>query len=163
MNNANGRINIKGPNTGNIFELYDKIPLNDNISGYKDALTGNWDKSNLSRAFFSADNIQIIQNALRAGVYKLSKNQFLIGLQNEDTLKIIMRSVYLQNSINNSNNITEQIANLNKIVTDYCIPKLLGEAEGYIKYKNDVSTLAVPMRRPLSTYSNNTLELKKFF
>jgi hypothetical protein len=160
---SNGRININGPNKGDIFQLYDKIPVNENISNYNDALKGNWNKNTLSIAFFSAENIQILQNALRAGVYKSSKNRFLIGIQNEDTLKIIMRSVYLQNSRNQSENITEQISALNKIVTDYCVPKLLGEAEGYLKFKNDVSTLAVPMTRPISTYSSNTLELKKFF
>ena len=32
-----------------------------------------------------------------------------------------------------------------------------------VKYKNDVSTLPVPLNRALSTYSNNILELKNFF
>ena len=76
---------------------------------------------------------------------------------------LISPSLWLQNSRNLSSNITEQISALNKIVTDYCVPKLLGEAEGYLKFKNDVSTLAVPMTRPVSTYSSNTLELKKYF
>ena len=35
--------------------------------------------------------------------------------------------------------------------------------KGYIKYKNDVSTLAMPMQRPTSTYASNTLELKPWF
>ena len=61
------------------------------------------------------------------------------------------------------NNITEQIVELNKIVVDYCVPKLCSEASAYIKYKNDVSTLAVPMQRPISTYNNNVLELKVSF
>ena len=32
-----------------------------------------------------------------------------------------------------------------------------------IKYKNDVSTLPVPLSHGVSTYSSNVLELKKFF
>ena len=117
----------------------------------------------LSNAFFSSENIQIIQNAIRAGVYKASNTRFNICNQNEDTLKIIMRSMFLQHSINLKTNITEQIESLNKLVYDYCITQLLGEIEGYLKYKNDVSTLAVPLSRPISTYHNNTLETKKFF
>jgi hypothetical protein len=55
------------------------------------------------------------------------------------------------------------IKTLNQMVLNYCIPQIYGEAQGYIKYKNDVSTLAVPIDRPVSTYTNNSLELKKWF
>ena len=159
----NGRINLNLPNDGDVFMLYDKIPLNENISSYKKALTGNWNDTILSRAYFCDKNIQIIHNAIRATVYKNSKNNYLIGQQNEDTLKIIMRSIFLQYSRNDPNNITQQISKLNSIVVNYCVPKVLGELEGYIKYKRDVSTLAKPMKRPVSTYQSKDLEFKKFF
>ena len=58
---------------------------------------------------------------------------------------------------------TGQVEALNKLVTDYSVPQICGEAEGYIKYKNDVSTLPTPLSHGVSTYSNNILELKKFF
>ena len=74
-----------------------------------------------------------------------------------------MRSIYLSHAVNIPNDITKQIEELNKLVIDYCVPQLLGECQGYIKYKNDVSTLVVPIDRPVSTYHNNTLETKKFF
>ena len=59
--NANGRINILDEQSQNVFSLYDKIPIDQKMSSYNDALTGNFEKSNLSRAFFSAKNIIIIQ------------------------------------------------------------------------------------------------------
>ena len=161
--NFNGRVNILEEQSQDVFSLYDKIPINQKIKSYNDAMTGNFENSNLSRAFFSAKNIIIIQNALMAGVYKASNSRFNIGYQNEDTLKIIMRSMFLQHSANLCTNITEQIVELNKLVVDYCVPKLCSEASAYIKYKNDVSTLAVPLNRPISTYNNNVLELKNFF
>ena len=111
--NANGRVNILEEPPQNVFNLYDRIPINEKITSYKDALTGNFEQSNLSRAFFSAKNIIIIQNALMSGVHKASNGNFNIGYQNEDTLKIIMRSVFLQHSANLCNNITEQIVGLN--------------------------------------------------
>ena len=55
------------------------------------------------------------------------------------------------------------IAELNKLVTDYAVPQIYNEAVGYLKYKRDVSTLPTPLRRPTSTFHSNTLELKKFF
>ena len=159
----NGRINIMGPNTGDIFQLYDRIPVDKRATEYNDAMTGNWSSTILSKAFFSAENIQIIQNAIKAGVYHNSKGTYVIGDQDEDTLKIVMRSTFLQFSSNSSQNITGQISNLNQLVVDYAVPQIIGEAEGYIKYKNDVSTLPVPLSHGVSTYSNNILELKKFF
>jgi hypothetical protein len=73
-----------------------------------------------------------------------------------------MRSVFLQNAVNQKNNITQQISDLNKIVINYCGPKVYGEADGYIKYKRDISTMATPIRRPVSTYRSNLLENKQF-
>jgi hypothetical protein len=159
----NGRINIMGPNTGDIFQLYDRIPVDKKASEYNDAMTGNWSSTMLSKAFFSGENIQIIQNSIKAGVYHNSKGTYVIADQDEDTLKIIMRSTFLQFSSNSPQNITGQISNLNQLVVDYSVPQIIGEAEGYIKYKNDVSTLAVPMKRPKSTYHTNTLKQKDWF
>ena len=161
--NFNGRVNILEEHSQDVFSLYDKIPIDQKITSYNDAMTGNFENSNLSRAFFSAKNIIIIQNALMAGVYKASNGRFNIGYQNEDTLKIIMRSIFLQHSSNLPHSITQQVEELNKLVLDYAIPQICGEAQGYIKYKNDVSTLPVPLSHGVSTYSNNVLELKKFF
>jgi hypothetical protein len=159
----NGRVNIEGHNPFMRFQLYDKIANEDKTTAYRDAMVGNWENNNLSNTFFSAENINKIQVGIITGIDKISNGRFKIGKQDEDTLKIIMRSIFLQNSKNNNINIPGQIEVLNKIVLDYCIPQIYGEAQGYIKYKNDVSTLAVPIDRPVSTYTNNSLELKKWF
>lgn len=158
----NGRVDILNYNPGDRFSLHDKIPTGQS-TGYRAALTGNWDANTLSNTFFSAANIRIVQNGLKAGVHKLSNARFLIGDQDEDTLKIIMRSIFLQSATNLPDKIQQQVAALNKLVLDYAVPQIFGEAQGYIKYKNDVSTLVVPIERPTSTYSNNTLELKPWF
>ena len=163
MNYPNGRVNILDNAPNSVFNLYDKIPVEQNITSYRNALTGNLEDNMLSKVFFSKGNIIILQKKIMKGVYDNSNGRFRIGYQDEDTLKIIMRSIFLQNSANNPNNITAQVEALNQIVADYCVPQICSEAQAYINYKNDVSNLAVPIQRPLSTYSNNTLELKKFF
>ena len=161
--NANGRVNILEPINNSVFQLYDKIPIDEKTTSYRDALTGNLEANQLSRTFFSAGNILILQHGLMAGAYKSSGGRFRIGYQNEDTLKIIMRSIFLQHASNLPTNITQQVEALNNLVLDYAIPQICSEAEGYIKFKNDVSTLPVPLQRASSTYSNNILELKNFF
>jgi hypothetical protein len=155
MNNtksSNGRIDIinktQTPDISNLFAMYDKIPANQ-CATFREPTLGQWDETPLSRTFFSKENIQIIQNGIRAGVYKRSNGQYTIGNQDCDSLKIIMRSVFLQHAANQSINISGQIEELNKIVLDYCIHHVYSEAQGYMKYLYDVSTLAVPIAPPV--------------
>jgi hypothetical protein len=75
-----------------------------------------------------------------------------------------MRSVYLQNSVNQPNNITEQIVELNKIVLNYCIQQVYSEAQGYMKYLDDASTLVVPIAHPvMASNTDRELEFKTWF
>jgi len=67
--NFNGRVNIMTPDTSKLFAMQDRIPVE--TSAYTDAMTGNWYDTALSSAFFSGAHVQILQNGLRAGVYRL--------------------------------------------------------------------------------------------
>ena len=163
MNKNNGRVNIKTPNTSSLFELYDKIPANQCVT-FRNPTEGLWSSNNLSNAFFSINNINYLQNAIRSGVYDRSNKQYVIGPQDCDTLKIIMRSIYLQYSSNLPKNIHQQVNELNKMVLEYCIEQVYSEAQGYMKYINDVSTLVVPMSHPVMASQNDRqLELKNWF
>lgn len=159
----NGRIDIKTPNTNDLFKLYDKIDV-DNCVSLRNPTIGLWDDTPLSKAFFSRENIQIIQNGLRAGIYEISNRQYIIAQQDCDTLKIIMRSIFLQYSANKPLSISEQITELNKMVLDYCIQQVYSEAKGYMKYIDDASTLVVPLAHPIqSCNTDRQLEFKKWF
>jgi hypothetical protein len=151
--NYNGRVDIITPNLDNLFNMKDKIPQE--TFDYRDAVTGNWYKTKLSDLFFSKENIELLQNGIRAGVYKMSNNKYIIDKQNYDELKVIMRSIFLQNSKNKPNNITGQINTLNNLVLDYAIKQVYGEANGYIKYKYDISTLAEPISHPTMSKIND--------
>ena len=160
---TNGRVDIINSNNLNQFLLYDKIPKND-CNTFYDAMIGNFTDSNLSRAFFSKENIQIIQNAIRKGVYELSNEQYIIDNQNCDTIKVIMRSVFLQSSTNLPTNIPGQIKELNHLVVSYCIKQIYGEAQAYINYKHDVSTMYTPIDRPVQVdVEDKTLQMKPWF
>jgi len=163
---SNGRVNIRNcnpPDVSERFDLYDKIPVNQ-CSTFRNPTEGLWNNTPLSDAFFSSHNICSIQNGIRNGVYKMSNGVFLISNQDEDTLKIIMRSIFLQHSVNQPDNITQQILQLNNIVLDYCIKQIYNEAKGYKKYLTDVSTMYTPIDPPI--YTNNSdkeLILPKWF
>ena len=147
----NGRVNIiENPDPDAVFKMHERIALKNKATSYGSALAGNdWEDNTLARVFFSAENVQILQNGLRAGVYKMSGNKIVIPPQNVDQLKIVMRSTYLQFAEHLPENIREQVERLNKIVWDYVVPTVYNEAVGYMKYMQDQSSLVMPMDRPL--------------
>jgi len=75
-----------------------------------------------------------------------------------------MRSIFLQNSTNLREDIKGQVRELNKIVLDYAVKQVYGEAQGYVQYKKDVSTLVVPLSLPIFSKTNDKqLIMKNFF
>ena len=160
---TNGRVDIVTPDINARFAMMDRIPVSQ-CSSYRDAMTGNWYETQLSDIFFSAQNIQILQNGIRAGVYQKSGGRFNIGEQNCDELKTIMRSIFLQYAKNNARGISEQVRLLNVEVLQYAIRQVYSEAVAYMKYKHDVSTLVVPIAHPIMSSTNDKqLVLKKWF
>jgi phosphopantetheine adenylyltransferase len=162
----NGRVSIiENPDPKAVFRMQERIALKNKSTSYESALAGNdWEENILSSVFFSKENIQIIQNGLRAGVYKMSKNKFVIPPQNIDQLKIVMRSMYLQYAEHLPDNITNQVERLNKLVWDYVVPSVYNEAVGYTKYMQDTSSLVMPMDRPIQNDREyKQLELKSWF
>ena len=75
-----------------------------------------------------------------------------------------MRSIFLQYAANLKNDVVEQVKQLNQMVLNYCIQQVYGEAQGYMKYINDVSTLAVPIAHPvMASNTDRELEWKGWF
>ena len=161
----NGRVHIISPDTNNIFNMQDKIPIKS--TSYTDALTGTWCSSMLSNHFFSAKNINKLQDLIVSHIYSKSNGKYKISHQDEDTLKTIMRSIYLQHSKNNPNDINSQIQTLNKLVLDYAVGQIYGEIQGYINYKIDASTMynngSGLIDRPIYVKNSKQLEFKKWF
>ena len=145
----NGRVNLmEEPDPAIQFQIAEKVAIKNKAIEYRGAIAGEWEENMLSKVFFSAGNMQILQNGIRAGVYKMSKQQFTVLPQNPDTLKIIMRSIYMQYSQHLSTGVTAQVERLNKLLLEYAVPNTYNEAVGYIKYREDISTLAVPFYLP---------------
>jgi hypothetical protein len=161
--NLNGRVNIIDIPQHIQFEMQEKIAVKNKASEYRDPLTGIFEETTLSKVYFSSANIQIIQNGLRAGVYNLSDKKYVIAPQNIDTLKIIMRSIFLQHAQQTEDRIKEEVTRLNTLVLEYAIPNVYNEVEGYIKYCRDQSTLVTPMDLPQKTDREyKQLEMKHY-
>lgn len=122
------------------------------------------DCSDLSRTFYSAANVDALQDAIRYRVYQATDG-LVIGRQSEQELYIVMRSIYLQYGQNQPTDILGQVRDLNQKVLDYAVPEVLSNVRQFQKYKTDISTLPVPLpHAPLATMKGTrTLEITRFF
>ena len=114
-----------------------------------DAIRGNVEATPLNQAYFSPANVQIIQNKIRREVYDRSGGEYLVDPQSVDELLVIMRAMYLQYGKNQPDHIREQIAELNTMVADFAVPKILSECSMHVFYLKDITSLPVPMSHPV--------------
>jgi hypothetical protein len=89
----------------------------------------------------------------------------MIDRQNDDDLKIIMRSYYLSFAKNNPQTIAEELADLNSRVVGFASARVYSEADFYQFYLKDLQEFAPPIANPINTasYGTRTGELKSFF
>jgi hypothetical protein len=105
-------------------------------------------KNTLNTVFFSKPNQQIIHNALRYQVYRQSNRAYLIGPQSNTQVIIVMRSIYLQYGKNQSTNIREQVEQLNNLVIETLVPKLISNVKQYITYTQNLDKAPQFMDHP---------------
>ena len=131
----------------------------------QDLMRGNWLETKLSQKFFGPENTRLIQAEIKKEVYTRSGNKrWVIDDQSIDELQIVMRSIYLQYAKNQDNNIPGQIKDLNDLILEWCVPRILSEIGMYQYYLNDISKLPVPMAHPASQSSagSKSLPFRKF-
>lgn len=144
----NGRVNIMGDSIETSeFPLYEQNN-NGNLFYKNEALKSIQTNTELSNLFFSSENIKNLQITIRYRVWIRSKKKYLIGDQSENELKLIMRSIFLQNGKFNNNNIINQIKELNELVCNYSVSNITSNIEMYLAYKNTVSYLPKPLLLP---------------
>ena len=154
-----GRVNIEG---GTPLFLQEQVPLDDKTN-YFNATKYIFQPSELSNTYFSKENINNVHNDIKKKVYDLSQQKYVIDDQDMDTLKVIMRSIFLQYSKFQFENIAQQVSHLNQMVIDSSSQSIFGEIQGYLKYKQDASSMYTLMERPVYLHNDNSLELKRFF
>jgi hypothetical protein len=128
-----------------------------------------WDSSQMGDAtamFLSPTNVSALQDAIRYRVYVESDGQHTIGRQSETELALVMRSILLQHGRNdNTADMYSEVRALNTEVISWCVPRILSEVRQYVRYREDVSTLPVPMERGglATTKGDKALPMKPLF
>lgn len=121
-----------------------------------ETMVGIYEPTQLNKLYFSRDNLDIVQNMIRYGVWKQSGEKYVIDRQSDVEIQIVMRSIFLQHSPNLNEKIKDQIAYLDKKVAEWCIPKIIAEVQQYVGYINDIEKLPMPIDRPLNLSSKGT-------
>ena len=121
-------------------------------------------ESDVGDLFFSQKNIDILQDGIRYMIYNKTNQRHVIGSQSETELQIVMRSIYLQYSKNQADDVVSQVRELNTKVLDYVVPRVLSELNQYVNYKHDITYLPVPLERSknMSTTGTKFLHMQQF-
>lgn len=160
---ANGRIDLMSELPKfNIPAYQQKSVSNENYE--KEATYGQIIPNELSTLFFSIENIEALHQGIRYRIYVETNGRHVIGRQSDQELKIIMRSIYLQYSRNTNQDCIGQVRELNAKVLEWAVPEILSNLKQYEVYKQDASTLPMPLEHPplMTTKGTKFLEQKKW-
>lgn len=159
----NGRVDLMSPLDPLDIPAYQQRSVrNDTFT--REATYGQIAGNDVSRLFFSETNINALQDGLRYRVYVETNGQYVIGRQSDQELKIVMRSIYYQNAKHQSTDIIGQVRVLNAKVLEWVVPEVLSNLKQHEKFKQDASTLPMPMERSplMTTKGTKVLEIKSF-
>jgi hypothetical protein len=162
MSISNGRVDTLNNNNYEMYNLFqeDKRPYK---NAGDDAIKNMHSKNELSEVFFSRQNIDYLQDAMRYLVYEKSCKKHVIDKQSETELLIVMRSIYIQYGEHKPYGLAEQVKQLNTTVLNFCVPKILEEIRMYLHYRQDISALPVPMGRGEFVSAKGTKVLEQKF
>ena len=155
----NDRKNNLDKKVRNSFDLFEKSNSNKTNTMYERSVVKSDHCDNLlNQTFFSKGNINIIQNELRYLVHKeIGK---VISSQSETELIIIMRAIFFQHAKNLDTNISEQISELNSIVIQSILPKILSNVKQYQEYLKNKSQIPLPMDRSINVNNKGIKQLR---
>jgi hypothetical protein len=136
-----------------------------NYSFQKQALKGGMGATCLSDLYFSRLNVDAIQEGLRYKIYTETNGKHVIGRQSDQSLMIIMRSIYLQFAQHLQTDLVAQVRELNRRVLEWAVPEVLSNLKQFDVYRRDASTLPTPMDygSKQTMKGSKQLEMKPFF
>lgn len=135
-----------------------------NVRVKHELLTGNRESDPVSELFFSAKNVDALQNGIRYVVFKRTQGKRVIGQQSTNGLLTIMRYVYSLKTSTYPYMFVEQVRALNARVIDEAVGSILRELEMYDKYLHDSANIPYRSMDPVNVSSKGekTLERKNF-
>ena len=130
------------------------------------AIEGISEKTLMSDIFLSQKNMNLIQIKI-INIIK-NKYNYKISKQSSKELFIVMRSVYLNNAVNNYKNkeeIKEELKKLNNLTLQYCVDNIIKNIKSHEAYLKKINNELEPINLPTNNNikGSKQLELKPFF
>jgi len=129
--------------------------MQDHHKNYKNlgetALQGIQCQSELSKLFFSDENMRRLQKMIKNEVYIRTNGQFRLDVD-QDQLKLLiaMRAVYMENARFLPEQIVRQVKRLNMKVINEIIPGMLTELRQEHGYLKEINKPLDPIARPVN-------------
>jgi hypothetical protein len=136
------------PNLTQTIQMNDDFAVKRQSTFYDRSASNNYEKTPISIAFFSNQNQQIIQNAIREKVFQLSNRRFAIPPPNADFLYNIMSSVFHEFGIYDLQHPKEEIVRLNNIVVNKLSKHIYEQCISYNIYVSQIDKVVVPLDLP---------------
>lgn len=115
------------------------------------ALKGIQCQSELSKLFFSDENMKRLQRMIKHSVYKRTNGQFRLDIdQDQFKLFIVMRAVYMENARFLPGQIVRQVKRLNMKVIDEVLPGIMTEIRQEYGYLKEINKPLDPIPRPVN-------------
>jgi len=93
----------------------------------------------LKKVFFSPENVKYLQEKMIYEVLVTTNGKYKIQYQNEQDLRMIMETIYMNKTRNIGYALNEQLKELNDYIIKFCVPKIINELGVYIKYLDDIN------------------------
>jgi hypothetical protein len=162
MSSGNGRVQVIDNYNYDMYKLFDENKKRDNFN--TEAIKGIHTNNELANIFFSQNNIDALQDAIRYLVNQKSCGKFVIDRQSDAELKLIMRAFYLQEGRHRQYSVLDEVKSLNTLVLNYAVPRIMQEVGMYMYYKKDINKNPEPMARGefISAKGGKQLTMKEF-
>lgn len=106
-------------------------------------------RSPLSDTYYSKANHEYLQKAIQESVKKSSGQT--IGRQNDMDLYNLMRKVYIDYLVNDTEDVAKQVSRMNSVVVSEATRTISSAILADLTYLRDIATLPVPPDAPRNT------------
>ncbi len=152
----NGRVQLLPGENGTPYHMFSDAGRGITSTVASDAFK-NLELNATGLLFMSPKNAEALQDGIRYQVYARTAGKHVIGRQSDVELATIMRSMFLQHGRNTTmadgGYDIDEVRRLNAFVIEYCVDKIIAEINIYVKYRDDISQLPLPMAR--GEYASN--------
>jgi hypothetical protein len=141
----------KNNNAEAFYEKYQQSSSTQNYDRARQATQGFFEKNEITKIFFSDENMSRIQKKIREEIYKRTRGQYTLEEdQDKSDLMIAMRAIYLDKCKNLSDQPVRQVKILNQYTVDYIIPDMITNIKQYFGYIKDINNPITPIMRPMN-------------